>query len=324
MRSNKVLAGILVLAVSVAVESVFLFGAVGSLRNGVDALVSEVSGKVNLPDLAESLKSGEGVQQVLRNMNASPEPEGTSEPSEPFLSEESTGSSPDAANIVSDGKSQLDLQRYDAAFASFSRAADLGDAEGAFYKGYCEYYGYGTSLSYDAAYRDFDKSAQLGSKDGLVWKGVCLYSGEGVSKDYEASYYCFEIEAEHGNPVALNGLGNCYKHGYVVDADYGKMIDCYQRSADGGHVMGLVNLGACYYDGFGVPVDKAKAARLYQQAADMGSSLAQFYLAQSYYDGEGVERDLEKAKSLAEAAANNEHDPSASDDARAYLQSHSF
>lgn len=134
MRSNKVLAGVLVLAVSVAVESVFLFGAVGSLRNGVDALVSEVSGKVNLPDLAESLKSGEGVQQVLRNMNASPEPEGTSEPSEPFLSEESTESSPDAANIVSDGKSQLDLQRYDAAFASFSRAADLGDAEGAFYR----------------------------------------------------------------------------------------------------------------------------------------------------------------------------------------------
>lgn len=324
VRNNKVLISVLVLAASVAVESAFLFGAVSSLRGGVDALVSEVSDKVNLSDLAASLESGRDVQQVLQNMDVSSEPDAVAGSSEPLPPEDSTESAMDAANIVSDGKSQLDLKRYDDAFASFSRAADLGDAEGTFYKGYCEYYGYGTTLSYDDAYRDFDRSAQLGSKDGLVWKGVCLYSGEGVDKDCEASYYCFEIEAEHGNPVALNGIGNCYKHGYVVDVDYGKMIDCYQRSADGGHVMGLVNLGACYYDGCGVPVDKAKAAALYQQAADMGSSLAQFYLAQSYYDGEGVERDLGKAKSLAEAAANNEHDPSASDDARAYLQSHSF
>ena len=328
MRGNKVLVSVLVLAASAAVESAFLFGTVSSLRSGVDALVSEVSDRVNLSDLAASLESGGDVRQVLQNMSASSEPDAASGSSEFFSSENSTETTtdtvPDVANIVSDGKSQLDLQRYDAAFGSFSRAADLGDAEGTFYKGYCEYYGYGTTLSYDAAYRDFDRSAQLGSKDGLVWKGVCLYSGEGVDKDYEASYHCFEIEAEHGNPVALNGLGNCYKHGYVVDVDYGKMIDCYQRSADGGHVMGLVNLGACYYEGCGVPVDRAKAASLYQRAADMGSSLAQFYLAQSYYDGEGVERDLGKAKSLAEAAANNEHDPSASDNARAYLQSHSF
>lgn len=328
MRNNKVLISVLVLAASVAVESAFLFGAVSSLRGGVDALVSEVSDKVNLSDLAAFLESGRDVRQVFQNMNVSSEPDAVAGFSESLPPEDSTESSMDAAtdvaNIVSDGKNQLDLQRYDAAFGSFLRAADLGDAEGTFYKGYCEYYGYGTTLSYNAAYRDFDKSAQLGSKDGLVWKGVCLYSGEGVDKDYEASYHCFEIEAEHGNPVALNGLGNCYKHGYVVDVDYGKMIDCYQRSADGGHVMGLVNLGACYYEGCGVPVDRAKAASLYQRAADMGSSLAQFYLAQSYYDGEGVGRDLGKAKSLAEAAANNEHDPSASDDARAYLQSHSF
>ena len=108
MRGNKVLVSVLVLAASAAVESAFLFGTVSSLRSGVDALVSEVSDRVNLSDLAASLESGGDVRQVLQNMSASSEPDAASGSSEFFSSENSaettTDTAPDVANIVSDGK----------------------------------------------------------------------------------------------------------------------------------------------------------------------------------------------------------------------------
>ena len=282
---------------------------------------------MNPPTGGTSSSSGQHASSGAFDLGAEPSgvspDQGPEAEDEPAVAEEAAASlgepsSADAANLVSEGLRLFEAGDYGSAFDSFSAAAELGDADGLFWRGYCYYFAYGTARQWDRAYEDFLAASQENVTAG-AYVGVCLYNGRGVARDREASYYWFSDAADAGDPVGQNGLGNCYKHGIVVEQDSSKAFECYLQSASQGFAMGQVNLGAFYDEGICVEVDKARAAEYYTLAASQGNSYAQYYLALMYYNGEGVSMDRDRAYEYALAAANNEHDPTCSEDARAFI-----
>lgn len=79
------------------------------------------------------------------------------------------------------GDDYYDKGRYEAAFKSYLRAAEKGDADGTCAVGICYYNGIGTSKNFSAAVRYFRKASDMGSEDANVMLAVCYWKGEGVS-----------------------------------------------------------------------------------------------------------------------------------------------
>lgn len=78
------------------------------------------------------------------------------------------------------GMSRID---HEIALRYFQKAANLGDAEGAFMVGLSYYDGVGTRRNYKRAVDYFQRALEMGDTRALPYLGACYYYGEGVRAD---------------------------------------------------------------------------------------------------------------------------------------------
>ena len=80
------------------------------------------------------------------------------------------------------GVSRID---HEIALRYFQKAANLGDAEGAFMVGLSYYDGMGTRRNYKRAVDYFQRALEMGETRALPYLGSCYYYGEGVRADLQ-------------------------------------------------------------------------------------------------------------------------------------------
>jgi len=183
----------------------------------------------------------------------------------------------------------------DAALAAswFRRAADAGDAEGAFRLGVMLVQGIGAERA-DAAEgkRWLVKAGELGHRDAQYALGEMHAAGaDGVEADVGEAFRWFRRAAEDGDVDALCAVGDSYSSGAGVAEDVEEAMRWYRRAAEGGLARAQNNMGFAYQKGFGVPQDDAEAVRWFRRAAQQGDPRAQHNLGWMHYEGHGVVQD---------------------------------
>ena len=87
---------------------------------------------------------------------------------------------------------------YTKAFEYFSKASDLGDAQGAYAVAYMRYKGLGCTQDYVASANLFRKGAILGKDNSMYFYGLCLRNGYGTIKNEDSAKFWLQKSAELG------------------------------------------------------------------------------------------------------------------------------
>ncbi|CAG8754684.1 2257_t:CDS:1, partial [Acaulospora morrowiae] len=129
------------------------------------------------------------------------------------------------------------VQDKQAAFTSYKKSADSGDAIGQYFLGRCYYWGHGIKTDRKKAFELLQKSSENGNSRGQWMLGFCYERGYGTTKDLKKAFEQFLHSAEAGNVTSQMELGRCYEEGIGVDKNLGKAIECYQHAFARGHVL---------------------------------------------------------------------------------------
>ena len=87
---------------------------------------------------------------------------------------------------------------YANAFNSFSRAAQLGDAQSKYAVGYMKFKGLGTSQDYFAAAKLFAEGAYAGRDNSQYFLGLCYRNGYGLTQNEDSAQYWLKKSAALG------------------------------------------------------------------------------------------------------------------------------
>lgn len=148
---------------------------------------------------------------------------------------------------------------------------------------------YGDAL---ASWSSAAQAGDAGAQNGLGW----LYSrGLGVSRDYAAAVEWYRRAANQGHGGAQLNLGNHLYYGLGVPRNAMEAARQYERAAEKGYAVAQHNLARMYSEGTGVARNATTAAQLMRKAAGAGYPLAQNSLGLMYFEGSGVARDLPRA-----------------------------
>lgn len=121
--------------------------------------------------------------------------------------------------------------------------------------------------------------------------------------------------AQKGNVDAHTQLGMYYFH-----RNDKRAMPHLRAGADAGDRLAQYYLGGAYYKGMcGAKTDKATAASYFLKSARQNHVPAQYAIAVCLYNGEGTKEDKNAAREWMKKAAE-----SGNDDAKSFLQSHSF
>ena len=124
-----------------------------------------------------------------------------------------------------------------------------------------------------------------------------------------------ESLAQKGNVDAHTQLGVIYFH-----RNDKRALSHLRAGADAGDRIAQYFLGGVYYNGMcGAKTDKATAASYFLKSARQNHVPAQYAIAVCLYNGEGTKEDKNAAREWMKKAA-----ASGNDDAKSFLQSHSF
>lgn len=161
---------------------------------------------------------------------------------------------------------------------------------------------------YNKAYASYSKAADLGDPEGLNCMGIMHQLGIGIEQDFAVAYQLFEQAAAMGSGKALFNLGLIHKFGKGDQPiDYLKAFDFFVQSAESGFAGGMYGAGYFLYKGLGVPQNYELAVEWFRKGAVLGRSSCQYMLGLAYRNGYGVEKNLQEARKCFENAAINGH-----------------
>ena len=182
---------------------------------------------------------------------------------------------------------------YREAFAFYSKAAALGNAEGQYMVG-CYYAGGtgGVERNAEESLRWYRKAAEQGHAGALRAIGSVYFHGYGVTEDKAEGIRWWKKAAEAGDVWIANELGKRYYNGLDVTKDYAQAVVWCKIAAEHGYAESRFMLAECYHFGRGVAVDHAEALKWFSL---VDSPKAIFMVGEHYYHGWGVQRDLKLA-----------------------------
>ena len=147
----------------------------------------------------------------------------------------------------------------------------------------------------DAAFRSYSRAAERGRSIGQYNVAMMLFNGEGVAADAARARDWLARAARGGLAQAQYNQGLLYENGDGVTRSQAEATRWFQRAAEQGHADAQVSLATQYFLGRGVAKDEARAAHWYERAAKNGVAEAQYIIASCYEHGEGVKPDNKRA-----------------------------
>lgn len=197
---------------------------------------------------------------------------------------------------------------YNKAFQWYSKAAELGDAEGQFKVGKCYYKGSGVTEDKRKAVYWFKKSAQQNFAEASEILGECYRYAYGVDKNIKEAIKWYEIAAKEHRVKAVMELGLLYYYGDEIPKDYKKAFG-FLTKIEKSNLKWLALrknrsltrkvlevLGDCYYFGYGTNIDYLKAIKMFERAVEFDSNYALYSLGFCYEHGQGVEKNSDSLK----------------------------
>ena len=173
--------------------------------------------------------------------------------------------------------------------AWFTRAAELGSADGEAMLGSLYVYGHGVTRDPSAAYKLLGESADHGSRLANCYLAELYLRGDYLPRDPERAVALLRAAEEY--PDAKSILGQMYLFGNGVPRKPGTAFDLLSAAAEGNAPGAQLLLGEMYMYGVAVAQDPIEAARWFQLASDHGNPVAQFRLARIFQVGSGVPMD---------------------------------
>jgi serine/threonine protein kinase len=149
------------------------------------------------------------------------------------------------------------------------------------------------------SYQWFSKAGELGDAEGLTQAGLMAASGLGTEKSFQTAVELFRKAAEKGHPSAMGALGECLLFGKGVEKDEAAAVAAFEKGVAGGNTQSMVLLSLCYERGLGsVKSDLKEAARLLDLAVQGDDARAMVVLGQYYLRGMGVSQNESRAFDL--------------------------
>jgi hypothetical protein len=131
--------------------------------------------------------------------------------------------------------------------------------------------------NYGAAFASFQKAAQIGNPSGQLHLGVMYEFGQGVAVNYAEAFRLYTKSANAGNSGAQKTLGLLYEEGKGTSENWAEALKWYQKSADQHNADGEFALGRMYEFGMAVPQNRATAIAWFQKAGAQGNSQAAYF-----------------------------------------------
>ena len=149
--------------------------------------------------------------------------------------------------------------------------------------------------AFDAAFRSYSRAAERGQPIGQYNVAMMLFIGEGVVMDEPRARAWLARAARGGLAQAQYNQGLLHENGNGVTRSQADATRWFRRAAEQGHADAQVSLATQYFLGRGIARDEARAAYWYERAAKNGVAEAQYIIASCYEHGEGVKVDKQRA-----------------------------
>jgi TPR repeat protein len=131
--------------------------------------------------------------------------------------------------------------------------------------------------NYAGAFASFQKAAQMGNPQGQLHLGVLYEFGQGVAVNYGEAFRLYTQAANAGNSGAQKTLGLLYEEGKGTPENWAEALKWYQKSADQYNADGEFALGRMYEFGMAVPQNRATAIAWFRKSGAQGNSQAAYF-----------------------------------------------
>ena len=167
-----------------------------------------------------------------------------------------------------------------AAYALLLQEADKGNVDALVQVGILRLRGTnGVTQNAAQAFRDFRNAAEMGNADGLFWTGFCMAKGLGTAKNVRGAIPFLEKAATHNQSNAMVLLAQIYSAGLNGNPDYTLAFQYLLRGANAKNSDAAYMLGVWYRDGIEVKADAIEAHKWFERGMEYGSLYAQAALA---------------------------------------------
>ncbi|MBE1161118.1 tetratricopeptide repeat protein [Dyella acidiphila] len=140
------------------------------------------------------------------------------------------------------------------------------------------------------------KAADKGSTKGMELLAMLSLSGQmGATKDPAAAEHWLLLASQKGDTQAQSILGGLYLTGNLGHKDVVQGAHWLQTAADGGNTNAAGELATFYLTGeYGVPVDGARGVVLARKALAANEMTGHYAMGIAYVKGVGIEHDAAK------------------------------
>ncbi|KAM3867114.1 death ligand signal enhancer [Diretmus argenteus] len=179
-------------------------------------------------------------------------------------------------NII--GLESVKGENYEAAFACFQAAAQLGYSKAQFNTAVCYERGRGVGKDKEKALCYYWQAAVGGHRQAQYRYAKLLLTNRGQqsAEELNTALSLLEQAAQAGLTQAQLCLGSLFSQEPMRDGR--KSVHYLKMAAEGGDSTALLFLGECYESGFGVQQNLRTAIEFYQKAAKAGNTQAKSLL----------------------------------------------
>ncbi len=167
--------------------------------------------------------------------------------------------------------------------------------------------GHGTEVNPDSAGVWLGRAADAGDAEGAYRLAGLVDVGRGVPRDRERATALYQVAAEEGLLEGILALAQRYESGIGVKRDDSQAFTWYRRAADRGHIRAQAMMAVMYGRGQGVERDRGESVRWLRMAANGGDAEAQYQLGMAYLKGDGVGESEAEALNWFEKAGKQGH-----------------
>lgn len=188
----------------------------------------------------------------------------------------------------------------------FRRAADLGNAEGAYFYGDLTLQS-GSPTTEAAGAQSILKAAEAGFPPAMNRVGTFFQTGAYVERDLSKAIEWYEGASKAGYSESTYLLGEIAMNGDSGTVNMPEALEKFEAAAAKDNINGLRAAAFILLKGLAGPADPEKAAKLFQRGAELWDYRAMYYLGTQYFDGLGVGKDLVEAHKWFDLAAAGGH-----------------
>lgn len=195
--------------------------------------------------------------------------------------------------------------QYVKAIQAYQKAAEEGNALGAYNLGLMYEYGKGIEVNNLQAKKYYQEAAGKGMPAAMTQLAGLYFNGAGTQRDAQKALAWYKKAAALGDDKALYQLGLLSETGLATKLSYSDAIHYYQQAAEKGNEKAMIALARMYQYGLGVEKDISKARQWYEQLALRHNGYAQYQLATFYLEGLEGESMIDKGRQLLKRASEN-------------------